>query len=115
MPSFMFCSQFERFTYFDGLITCTTGEEILPSDQKRLIQQTKFTYVPLLKAFENQTKTIGEQWRTKIDAFANQNKRLVALTNKYDRKSNYKETFENPVKEKIDKIKKLIYEIKMMI
>ena len=39
----------------------------------------------------------------------------MALTNKYDRKSNYKETFENPVKEKIDKIKKLIYEIKMMI
>ena len=24
MPSFMFCSQFEQFTYFDGLITCPT-------------------------------------------------------------------------------------------
>ena len=46
MPSFMFCSQFERFTYFDGLITCTTGEEILLSDQKRLIEQAKFTYAP---------------------------------------------------------------------
>ena len=35
-----------------------TGEEILPSDQSRIIQQTKFTYYPLGKAFENQIKLI---------------------------------------------------------
>ena len=29
-----------------------TGEEILPSDQSRLIEQAKFTYSPLGKAFE---------------------------------------------------------------
>ena len=29
-----------------------TGEEILLSDQKRVIEQTKFTYSPLGKAFE---------------------------------------------------------------
>ena len=28
-------------------------EEILPSDQSRIIVQTKFTYSPLGKAFEN--------------------------------------------------------------
>ena len=33
-----------------------TGEEILPSDQRRGIEQTKFTYFPLGKAFEKQTK-----------------------------------------------------------
>ena len=35
-----------------------TGEEILPSDQKRLIQQAMFSYSPLGKAFEKQIKTI---------------------------------------------------------
>ena len=29
-----------------------TGEEILPSGQKRVIEQAKFTYSPLGKAFE---------------------------------------------------------------
>ena len=29
-----------------------TGEEILPSDQSRIIEQAKFTYSPLAKAFE---------------------------------------------------------------
>ena len=35
-----------------------TGEEILPSNQKQIIEQAKFTYSPLGKAFEKQTKTI---------------------------------------------------------
>ena len=38
-----------------------TGEEILPSDQSRIIEQAKFTYSPLGKAFEKQTKAIEEQ------------------------------------------------------
>ena len=29
------------------------GEEILPSNQKQIIEQVKFTYSPLGKAFEN--------------------------------------------------------------
>ena len=29
-----------------------TSEEILPSDQRRVIEQAKFTYFPLGKAFE---------------------------------------------------------------
>ena len=35
-----------------------TGEEILPSDQSRIIRQAKFTYSPLAKAFEKQIKTV---------------------------------------------------------
>ena len=31
-----------------------TGEEILPSDQKQIIEQVKFTYSPLGKVFEKQ-------------------------------------------------------------
>ena len=34
------------------------GEEILPSNQQHIIEQAKFTYSPLGKAFEKQTKTI---------------------------------------------------------
>ena len=33
-----------------------TGEEILPSDQSRIIEQAKFTYFPLGKAFEKKKK-----------------------------------------------------------
>ena len=33
-----------------------TGEEILPSNQEQMIQQAKFTYSPLRKAFEKQIK-----------------------------------------------------------
>ena len=38
-----------------------TGEEILPSNQQQMIEQAKFTYFPLEKAFEKQTKTIEGQ------------------------------------------------------
>ena len=41
------------------------GEEILPPDQRRVIEQAKFAYSPLEKAFEKQTKTIEEQGRNK--------------------------------------------------
>ena len=33
------------------------GEVILPSNQRREMQQGKFTYLPLEKAFGKQTKT----------------------------------------------------------
>ena len=35
-----------------------TGEEILPPDQKRVIEQAKFTYSPLGKAFEKQIRKL---------------------------------------------------------
>ena len=38
-----------------------TGQEILPSNQQHIIQSAKFTYSPLGKAFEKQTKTIEDQ------------------------------------------------------
>ena len=45
-----------------------TGEEILPSNQQQIIEQAKFTYSPLGKAFEKQTKTIEDQGKKQIDA-----------------------------------------------
>ena len=35
-----------------------TGEKMLPSNQSGTIEQAKFTYSPLEKAFEKQIKTI---------------------------------------------------------
>ena len=37
------------------------GEEILPSNQRQTMEQAKFTYSPLGKDFEKQTKTIEEE------------------------------------------------------
>ena len=47
-----------------------TGEEILPSNQQQIIEQAKFTYSPLGKAFEKQLKTIEDQGKKQIDALA---------------------------------------------
>ena len=47
-----------------------TGEEILPSNQQQIIEQAKFTYSPLGKAFEKQTKAIEYQGKKQIDALA---------------------------------------------
>ena len=44
-----------------------TGEEILPSNQQ-IIEEAKFTYSPLGKAFEKQTKTIEDQGEKQIKA-----------------------------------------------
>ena len=45
-----------------------TGEEILPSNEQEMIEQTKFTYSLLGKAFEKQTKTIRDQGVKQPDA-----------------------------------------------
>ena len=47
-----------------------TGEEILPSNQQQIIEQDKFTYSPLGKAFEKQIKTIEGQRKKQVDALA---------------------------------------------
>ena len=44
-----------------GKYAYLTSEEILPFDQSQMIEQAKFTYSPLGKAFEKQRKTIEGQ------------------------------------------------------
>ena len=44
----------------------------MPSNQQQIIEQAKFTYSPLGKAFEKQTKTIEDQGKKQVDV-------LVAL------------------------------------
>ena len=43
-----------------------TGEDILPTNQQQIIEQAKFTYSPLGKAFERQIKTIEDQGKNKL-------------------------------------------------
>ena len=45
-----------------------TGEEILPSNQQQIIEQAKFTYSHLGKAFEKQIKMIEDQGQKQVKA-----------------------------------------------
>ena len=58
-----------------------TGEETLPSTQQQIIEQAKFTYSPLGKAFEKQTKTIKDQGEKQIKAI--QDKILIKSIEKF--------------------------------
>ena len=49
-----------------------TGEETLPSNQQQIIEQAKFTYSLLEKAFEKQIKTIEDQGEKRIKAIQDQ-------------------------------------------
>ena len=45
-----------------------TGKDILPSNQQQTIEQAKFTYSPLGKAFQKQIKIIEDQGQKHVDA-----------------------------------------------
>ena len=48
-----------------------TGEDILPSNQQQIIEQTKFTYSPLGKAIDKPIKTIEDQGKKTVDDLEN--------------------------------------------
>ena len=43
-----------------------TGKDILPSDQQQIIEQAKFTYSPLGKAFKKQLKQFKIKEKSKL-------------------------------------------------
>ena len=57
--------EFNKYEYL-------TGEEILPSYQKRMREQDKLTYSPLGKPFAKHIKTIEDQGEKQIKAIQNQ-------------------------------------------
>ena len=61
-----------------------TGEEILPSNQQQIIEQAKFTYSSLGKAFEKQTKTIGVQGKKQIKAIQDKSLEKIEKYSDYD-------------------------------
>ena len=54
-----------------------TGEKILSSNQQQIIEQAKFTYSPLGKVFEKQTKTIEDQGKKQVAALADLNPKEI--------------------------------------
>ena len=61
-----------------------TAVEILPSNQKQMIQQAKFTYSPLEKALEKQIKTIEHHGEKQIKAIQNQGQLKTIKKYTYD-------------------------------
>ena len=54
-----------------------TCKKILPTDQRRVIEQAKFAYSPLGNAFEKQTKKIEDQGKKQIKVFEDHGKQLA--------------------------------------
>ena len=54
-----------------------TGGEIVHPDQSRIIQQAKFTFYALGKAFEKEMKTTENQWGKQIKAIQEHEKQLI--------------------------------------
>ena len=54
-----------------------TGEEILPSNQRQIIEQAKFTSSPLGKTLKKETKIIEDQGKKNIKAIEDHGKQLV--------------------------------------
>ena len=93
-----------------------TGEDILPSTQQQIIEQTKFTYSPLGKAFEKQIKTIEDQGKKQVDALENlkPKEQTKAITYKSDDDDNTpisKEIYDEILEERMDEILKMSREI----
>ena len=99
-----------------------TGEEILPSNQQQIIEQAKFTYSPLGKAFEKQIKAIEDQGEKQVEALENlkDHKKQVEtleivkdkkqLSNDYEDKllhSKELEIFKSIYNKRLDKIREL--------
>ena len=61
-----------------------TGEDILPSNQQQIIEQVRFTYFPLGKAFEKQIKTIEDKGEKKIKAIQDQGQAKTTKKYAYD-------------------------------
>ena len=89
-----------------------TGEEILPSNQRQIIEQAKFTYSPLGKAFEKQTKTIDDKGEKQIKAIQD-NKHLVNINDDDDDYkdklllSRERKIFKDIYNKRLDKIEEL--------
>ena len=75
-----------------------TGEDILPSNQQQIIEQAKFTYSPLGKAFEKQIKAIEDRGKKPVDA-------LKSIKSGSNNKSTItKEIYDKILEERMDKI-----------
>ena len=82
-----------------------TGEDILPSNQQQIIEQAKFTYSPLGKAFEKQIKAIEDQGQKQVDAL--KNLKAKEQTRRIEDKSNNSQKLQLFLMILLTKVKKL--------
>ena len=85
------------------------GEEILPSNKQKMIEQAKFTYSPLGKAFEKQIKTIEDQGEKQAKAL--KDLKPKQQTKALESESISKDIFYQILEEKIDEIVNMSREI----
>ena len=95
-----------------------TSKEILPSNQSQIIEQAKFTYSPLGKAFEKYTKTIEDQGQKQVDALKDlrpeeQTKAIAGKSKKiFNRLLEKKQTDEIQKESKETDFNNLVYYVK---
>ena len=94
------------------------GEEILPSNKQQIIEQAKFTYSPLGKALEKQTKTIEDQGEKQINALKSlesSDKQLTSIKDFISKERLNPETVDEKekIKEEVRKAdrSKMVYEV----
>ena len=99
-----------------------TSEDIFPSAQQQIIDQTKFTYSPSGKAFDKQIKTAKDQGKKQVDPLntLKSDNKITVEKYKYDPKdtlfiSKQKEIFNKLVDERLEKITDLEKELTVMI
>ena len=90
-----------------------TGEDILPSNQQQIIEQTKFTYSPLGKAFGKQIKTIEDHGKKQVEAleYLKPIEQSKAITYDDESLKQKQETYKKLFEEKLDEIQELSREI----
>ena len=92
-----------------------TGEDILPSNQQQIIEQARFTYFPLGKVFEKQTKIIEDKGQKQVDALTDlkPKEQSKAITYKSDDDNTpiSKEIYDEILEERMDEILKMSREI----
>ena len=90
-----------------------TGEDILPSNQQQIIEQARFTYSTLGKAFEKQIKTIEDKGQKQIDALESLKPKEQTKAITYDDESleQKEEGYNKLFDKKLDEIQELSREI----
>ena len=84
-----------------------TGKDILPSNQQQIIEQAKFNYSSLGKAFEKQIKIIEDQGEKQVEFLKEQTKAIEGKPNNKNNQSRSSIVFDDL----IEKRKNLLSEL----
>ena len=88
-----------------------TGEDILPPNQEQIIEQAKFTYSPLVKAFEKKIKTIEDQGKKHVNALENLIPKAIESGYNDNKPTITKEIYNKILEERMDEILEMSKEI----